>query len=72
MIVEKEEPHDVGGETEAAHDQYKYGLRDFLRFDKTLYSFEEDGHAECDKEYAVDQCTQCLGSLPLYMQLAFC
>jgi len=38
---------------------------DILRFNESLYRFEEDRETQCDEEDAVYQGSQCLGALPL-------
>lgn len=63
VVVEEEQAEDVGSEAEAADDEDKLGIANFLRLDKTLDSFKEDGQAEGDEEDTVDQCTKSLGSL---------
>ena len=72
VVVEEEETEDVGCEAKAAHDEDELGVGDFLRFDKSLDGFEEDGETECDEEDAIDQGTEGLGSLPLEVVSTSC
>jgi len=54
VIVEEEKSSNVRGQAKASDDQNELWLGDFLWFDKTLNSFEENGHAKRDKEDTVD------------------
>lgn len=55
MVMEKQQSHEIRKEAETANDEDEFGVLDFLRFDETLDGFEEDGHAQCDEEDAVDE-----------------
>ena len=66
VVVEEEEADNVGGEAQTYY-QYKSGVADFLRFDKSLDGFEEDGETQSDKEDSVDKRSQGFGALPLTM-----
>jgi hypothetical protein len=66
-VVEKDQADDVRSKTERADDQNELGLGDFLRFDKSLNSFEEDRETQCDQEDAVHERTKRLCALPLYL-----
>ena len=55
MVVEEEQTDDVRCETKRTDDKDKLRVRDFLRLDKALDGFEEDGETKSDKEDAVDK-----------------
>lgn len=57
MIMEEEETEDVRCKAKAAYDKHQLRIGDFLRFDESLDCFEEDGKAQGDEEYAVDEGT---------------
>ena len=57
VVMEKHQPNNIRSETEASDYEHQLGILNLLRFDETLYSFEEDRHAEGDEEDSVHEGT---------------
>lgn len=58
VAAEDKEADEVGEEAGASNDEDKLGLRDLGGFDETSQGFENDGHAEGDEKYGVEEGTE--------------
>ncbi len=57
VVMEEEEPDDVGQETAGTDDKNDNRVRNVLWLDKSLNGLEEDGETQRDKKDSVDQGT---------------